>query len=156
MKDKFWNIVPKPPKVIGFIFIVLGILIGVGFGVRDGFDVGRFPKLIQPLGAGLLGLLFGCMVALWILCLGYVYADSRRRAMPAVPWTLIAMMVPNLLGFLFYFALRRPLTSPCPQCGQALHPAQRFCAACGSDKLSSTSGSVPPQVVQAGRDSTAI
>jgi hypothetical protein len=103
-----------------------------------------------------IGLLAGSLVALWILCLGYVYADARRRAMPAVPWTLIAALVPNLLGFLFYFALRRPIMSPCPQCGQPVHPAQRFCATCGFDRLASAPGNTPPQSVYTGLDSSPI
>ncbi len=82
------------------------------------------------LGMGM-GLLAGSLAAIWLLCLGYVYADARRRAMPAVLWTLIALMVPNLLGFLFYFALRRPLASPCPKCGNAIAAEQRFCSWCG-------------------------
>jgi hypothetical protein len=86
------------------------------------------------------------LIAIWILCLGYVYADSRRRAMPAILWTLLAALVPNLLGFLFYFALRRPLVSPCPRCGQPGETG-RFCSACGFDKLSSASGGAPPQAV---------
>jgi hypothetical protein len=76
-------------------------------------------------------LLAGVVIALWILCLGYVNADARRRAMPPILWTLIAAFIPNLLGFLLYFALRRPIALPCPQCGQATIAAQRFCPWCG-------------------------
>jgi hypothetical protein len=81
-------------------------------------------------GTGM-GLFMGTFAALWILCLGYVYADARRRAMPAVLWTLLAALVPNLLGFLFYFALRKSTQSPCPRCGRPVEAGQRFCPSCG-------------------------
>ena len=74
--------------------------------------------LATAIGLGV-GLLVGAFFAFWLLCLGYVYADARRRAMPAVLWVLLAIFIPNLLGFLLYFALRRPLGSPCPNCGQS-------------------------------------
>jgi hypothetical protein len=88
-----------------------------------------------------IGLLTGTLAAIWILCLGYVYADARRRAMPAVLWTLLAALVPNLLGFLFYFALRKPTASQCPQCGQMVETGQRFCSWCGYDRFSSAPAS---------------
>jgi hypothetical protein len=54
--------------------------------------------------------------------------------MPAMPWTFVVILVPNLLGFLLYFILRKPIASPCPQCGQAITPQQRFCSCCGSQQ----------------------
>jgi hypothetical protein len=137
MKRHFWDVVPRPAKAIAFAILGLSVLIGLGVGIAQRLDPVRlWPPL---LGSGT-GLLMGSLVALLVLCLGYVYADARRRSMPAVPWTLIAALVPNLLGFLFYFALRRPLIPPCSQCGQ---PGEigRFCSSCGFDKLSSASGS---------------
>ena len=49
-------------------------------------------------------------MAAWTLCLGYVYADAKRRGMRPVLWTLIAALFPHLFGFLLYFALRQPMT----------------------------------------------
>jgi hypothetical protein len=78
------------------------------------------------------GTFVGCLFAIWVLSLGYVYGDARRRGMPAVLWTLVAFLVPNLLGFLLYFVLRKPLASPCRRCGQAITPEQPFCSWCGN------------------------
>ncbi|MGC1871574.1 MAG: PLDc N-terminal domain-containing protein [Acidobacteriaceae bacterium] len=86
--------------------------------------------LTAAIGLGI-GLVAGTFLAFWLLCLGYVYADSRRRAMPAVLWVLVAIFVPNLLGFLLYFAIRHPLGSPCSNCGQLIAAEQRFCSWCG-------------------------
>lgn len=46
--------------------------------------------------------------------------------MPPILWTLVAALVPNLLGFLFYFAMRKSVAPPCPHCGQALEDGRRF------------------------------
>ena len=131
MKRHFWNIVPRPVKSIAFTIPGLAVLIGlvIGFSQRHAPGLPFSPPLS---GAGA-GLILGVLSGLWVLCLGYVYADARRRAMPSIPWTLIAAFAPNLLGFLFYFALRRPLLRACPRCAQAIYIGQRFCAACGFD-----------------------
>ena len=155
-RRQFWSVVPQRVRFVACAIVCVAVLIGLAVGFREGFDTGQLPIWTQPfVGAGI-GLITGSLVALWILCLGYVYADARRRAMPAVPWTLITALVPNLLGFLFYFALRRPIMSPCPQCGQPVHPAQRFCASCGLDRLASASGNTPPQSVLTGLDSSSV
>jgi hypothetical protein len=90
--------------------------------------VQHHPSAIVYLVAGLAG---GAFVSTWVLCLGYVHADARRRGMPAWLWTLVAAFIPNLLGFLLYFACRRPIATPCPHCGQPNAPGQRFCSWCG-------------------------
>jgi Phospholipase_D-nuclease N-terminal len=140
---QFLSTVPKALRIAACAIVCCAVLIGVVVGITHGHVQGC--RVAGALG-GLLGmgtgLLVGSLAAIWLLCLGYVYADARRRAMPAVHWTLIALLVPNLLGFLFYFALRRPLLPPCTQCGQPGQPG-RFCPSCGFDKLSSTSGSTP-------------
>jgi hypothetical protein len=75
--------------------------------------------------------IFAVFASTWVLCLGWVYADARKRAMPAWLWVAVAACVPNLLGFLIYFACRRPIALPCPHCGQPNGPGQRFCSWCG-------------------------
>jgi hypothetical protein len=155
-RRQFWSVVPQRVRFVACAIVCVAVLGGLAVGFREGFDTGQLPIWSQPFfGAGI-GLVAGGLVAVWILCLGYVYADARRRAMPAIPWTLITALVPNLLGFLFYFALRRPIMSPCPQCGQPVHPAQRFCASCGLDRLASAPGNTPPQSVLTGLDSNPI
>jgi hypothetical protein len=123
----------------------LGLLAGSAAGIVEGPLVqGTHPHAmpaacLAAAGVGG-GLLFGVLSGIWLLCLGYVYGDARRRAMPAIPWTLIAAFVPNLLGFLFYFVMRRPIGSPCPQCGQSMATEQRFCSWCGYQRLSPPEG----------------
>jgi Phospholipase_D-nuclease N-terminal len=143
---QFLSTVPKALRIAACAVVCCAVLIGVVVGITHGHAQGC--RVAGALG-GLLGmgtgLLVGSLAAIWLLCLGYVYADARRRAMPAVLWTLIALLVPNLLGFLFYFALRRPLASPCPKCGHAIAAEQRFCSWCGCETASSPSSQTPLQ-----------
>jgi hypothetical protein len=124
---QFLDVVPKSVKAVAAVIAGGGVLIGLAGTLFSGRDA-SFPVLLPGLGLGLLG---GVVIAIWILGLGYVYADARRRGMPPILWTLIAAFIPNLLGFLLYFALRRPIALPCPQCGQTTTAGQRFCSWCG-------------------------
>ncbi len=145
MNRNFWNVVPRPARTIACALICVAVLIGLVAGAVHGRVVGQCavsPVLQSLVGIGM-GLLAGCFVALWVACLGYVYADARDRGMPPILWTLLAALVPNLLGFLFYFALRRPLLRSCPRCAQAIYIGQRFCAACGLDTFPSGPGASP-------------
>jgi hypothetical protein len=154
MKRQFWNVVPRPAKVTAFTILCLAVLVGLVIGLLQGLH-GGFPVWRTLFGTGA-GLLMGSLVALWAVCLGYVFADARDRGMPPILWALLAALVPNLLGFLFYFALRRPLLLPCPRCGQAIYTGQRFCASCGFDTLSSTSGSAPSPPTYSGLGSNPV
>lgn len=142
----FWSLVPKGVKVAAAVVfacaLIAGPVIGAVQGRADGANSinGMSPVVLaSAIGLGL-GLLIGIFVATWLLCLGYVYSDAGRRAMPAVLWILLAIFIPNLLGFLLYFALRRPLGSPCPSCGQLIAAEQRFCSWCGSQRFAAPSG----------------
>ncbi len=90
------------------------------------------------------GLAMGVFLAVWVLCLGYVYADAKRRAMRPVLWTLIAALFPHLFGFLLYFALRQPMTPRCMKCGQPVTLDQRFCSWCGSAGAGERRGNAGP------------
>ena len=72
----------------------------------------------------------------------YVYRDARRRGMNAALWTLIAVAVPALVGFIIYLLVRgndpdlrcprcagpvQGCDTVCPQCGTRLRPACSNC-----------------------------
>ncbi|MBV9341873.1 MAG: zinc ribbon domain-containing protein, partial [Acidobacteria bacterium] len=78
----------------------------------------------------LLGLLAGIGGGAYVLLLGYVNRDSKRRGMSPVLWTLVALLIPNGVGILLYFVLRQPLQSACPQCGNAVQVEYHFCPRC--------------------------
>ncbi len=77
-----------------------------------------------------LGLLTGGIVAIWALLIGYVNRDAARRNMSRTLWTLVAILVPNGLGFILYFLLRQPAQEPCPRCGALVHSSFNYCPNC--------------------------
>jgi hypothetical protein len=74
----------------------------------------------------------GLLMALYILLVGYVWADAKRRGMNALLWVLLAIFIPNAIGIILYFILRQPLPVPCPSCQTPATKDQAFCAACGT------------------------
>ena len=132
---QFLDVVPKFAKTlasfIGGSAVVIGLVSTLINGRVSAYGA-SFTTLLSIFAPALaISLLAGLVIATWILGLGYVNADARRRAMPPILWTLIAIFIPNLLGFLLYFALRRPIALPCPHCGQPTTAEQRFCSWCG-------------------------
>jgi Phospholipase_D-nuclease N-terminal len=128
---QFLSVVPNPFRLAACVVVCGCVLIGlVGLPQTPGHSTG-----LPAAGVGI-GLLAGSIAGIWVLCLGYVYADARRRAMHPVLWTLIAALIPNLLGFLLYFALRPPVMLPCPGCGRPIATEQRFCSWCGRERAS--------------------
>ena len=53
----------------------------------------------------------------YVLLIGYVNADARRRGMRYVMWTLLAIFLPNSVGVILYFVLRDPMPLRCGKCG---------------------------------------
>jgi hypothetical protein len=89
------------------------------------------PKGLMPL----ISILGGAFFAIFLLMLGYVNADSKRRGMNSTMWTLLVLFIPKAIGFLAYFLLRKPLLVEgipnCPKCGTGIGPGFRYCPKCG-------------------------
>jgi len=137
----FLSIVPQAVKrwalVIAGCVVLIGLLVGYhAANQAANLDAGVRTMSIFA-GAGLFG---GVAIATWLVCLGFVYADARRRAMRPVLWVLVAALFPHLLGFLLYFVLRQAIALPCAHCGQAIPLNQQFCSACGTPQARGTSG----------------
>jgi Double zinc ribbon/Phospholipase_D-nuclease N-terminal len=120
-------IIPPVAKAIAFVvFAVMQIcLLGLVPRYVHGRDVPPMPALV------LISIGGGIVVAIIILMVGYVYADSKRRGMNALLWTLLVIFVPKALGFIAYFLLRKPLLIPCPNCGTEVGADFRYCPKCG-------------------------
>lgn len=89
------------------------------------------PQDVPPLGLRLfLGLFLGALLIVWSLLIGYVNRDSKRRGMNRALWTVIAIFVPNGVGFILYFLLRDPLRDLCPKCGAGVDTGYTFCPKC--------------------------
>ena len=90
----------------------------------------------RAIGLGtLIGLAGGTIAGAWVLLAGYVYADAVRRGMPPIPWTALVVFIPNCVGFVLYFLLRKPMLHPCPSCGRGVAPGAAFCPRCGQPQM---------------------
>ena len=77
----------------------------------------------------------GLFAVAYVLLAGYVYADASQRGMSAIAWTALSVLVPNAIGFVLYFVLRKPIVHPCPNCGCGVAQGAAFCSRCGQSQL---------------------
>ena len=95
------------------------------------FNVGLRHETTPPAPVrALIGVLAGVAAGIFLLFVGYVNRDAKRRGMSPLLWTLVVFLIPNALGFILYFVLRQPLQSACPQCGTPVQPGFSFCPRC--------------------------
>jgi len=113
------------PEFGWFLAFGLGIcgLIGV-------FAAARHDRTMPHAAAPFLALLCAVVVICWVLLLTYVNRDAARRGMSPTLWTLICLFVPNLIGFILYFILRKPLPKECPSCGFIVNDSFKYCPRC--------------------------
>jgi len=105
---------------LGFLSMVVVMVVLVGR------DQNAPPVAVR----WLLGIITGAVLGCYIVLIGYVNRDAGRRGMSRLLWTLIAVFVPNGLGIVLYFVLRKPRTTSCPQCGAMVEPGFGFCPKC--------------------------
>ena len=117
-----FGLVPGPAKILAALaFVFFFSEISNGYGAS---------------GPGILiGLVGGTLAGAYFLLAGYVYADAVRRGMPPIPWTALAVLIPNCVGFVLYFLLRKPILHPCPSCGRGVAPDAAFCPRCGQPQM---------------------
>jgi hypothetical protein len=113
------------PEFGWFLAFTLGICTVIGLFFAAAHDRGMPHPMIPVVLA-----LGGGFVVCWVLLLSYVNRDAARRGMSPTLWTLISMFVPNLIGFILYFMLRKPLPTQCPGCGFTVNDSFRFCPRC--------------------------
>jgi hypothetical protein len=110
----------------------------VYFGFSQGRSVLASRGFLSTMPEALwFGLTFGVFTAAFFLVLGYIYGDAKRRQMPAVVWVIAAFLIPNLIGIILYFLVRRPLLGPCSSCGKPIQAGGAFCSKCGCPQGSS-------------------
>ncbi len=117
-----FGLIPAPAKIVAVLAFVVFF-----FGVRGEYRASSFGILI--------GLAGGTLAAAYFLLAGYVYRDAVRRGMPPIPWTALAVVIPNCVGFVLYFVLRKPMLHPCPGCGRGVAPGDAFCPRCGQPQM---------------------
>jgi Phospholipase_D-nuclease N-terminal/zinc-ribbon domain len=136
---RFLNTVPKTVQLWASVLVGCALLVGLVVGSKTP-DQGAVLRTMSAYGSA--ALVLGIVLAIWLLCLGFVFADARRRDMRSVLWVLVAALFPHLLGFLLYFVMRHPIAATCTHCGMTVSNYQRFCSWCGTAQfpLNSTKG----------------
>ena len=117
-----FGLIPVPAKIVAALAFVLFY-----FGVLEEHRASALATLI--------GLAGGTLAAAYFLLAGHVYTDAVRRGMPPIPWTALAVLIPNCVGFVLYFLLRKPIHHPCPNCGRGVAPDAAFCPRCGQPQM---------------------
>jgi len=118
--DEIRIFAPWAYYVFGLVFVTITVL---------------FASLVDMKEHGLplrclLGAIAGTALGCYAVLIGYVNQDAGRRNMSRILWTLVAIFVPNGLGILLYFVLRKPLGAHCPQCNAVVDPSFSFCPCC--------------------------
>ena len=121
---------------------VLALIIGIGVNVHN-FKTGGptfpgdadFPHDAALSTLALAGVitLCGLTFSAFLLMLGYVYRDAKRRGMHAGLWTLLVLILSPaylLIGLIIYLLVREPLPYACPQCATTVNARFNFCPNC--------------------------
>ena len=123
------KVIPKTARIIaGFAYVATLAFWILMFTFSHDPGLQGIPMVAKIALVFLPGLLLVC----YVLLIGYVNGDARRRGMRYVMWTLLVMCIPNAIGVILYFILRDPLLEPCPSCSQIVRPGFTFCPHCGS------------------------
>jgi hypothetical protein len=98
----------------------------------------RMPR-VAPLGwvETIFIVQFHLMFFAWVVLIGYIYADARRRGMRYIMWTLLSIFLLYFIGPILYFVLRDPLLIHCPKCSIRCRSTYVFCPGCGTELLPS-------------------
>jgi len=120
-----FHLIPAAAKIFAaFVFLAIVAFFFCFFDEHNTIGLGT------AIGVGI-----GTIAGTFILLAGYVYADSSRRGMPPIPWTALALLIPNGVGFVLYFLLRKPILHPCSNCGCGVAQDAIFCSRCGQSQL---------------------
>ena len=84
-----FGFIPGPAKIVAALAFVVFF-----FGVIEEHRASGLATLI--------GLAGGTLAGAYFLLAGYVYVDAVRRSMPSIPWTALAVLIPNCVGFVLY------------------------------------------------------
>jgi hypothetical protein len=117
-------------KVISAPVWALAVTLGLGVAALFWMTV-VVPGGIRPAGMLIVGLI-AAVVSIYVLIISYIAEDARRRGMPVLMWTLLAIFIPSAIGIILYFILRRPLLRACSKCGTPADATFTFCPSCGA------------------------
>jgi hypothetical protein len=113
-----WSVAAAALSFVGVLYLFM-------------FVVPQHEHHQAPFGLHLyFSLSWSALSALYMLMVGYITRDSRRRAMHARLWIIVCLVLPGGIGAVLYFLLRRPVITPCPACGTRVQTEFHFCPQC--------------------------
>lgn len=136
------RIVPKWLVWTCVALTLLAVVIGVAVNL-DGIKTGgaifpgdeslRHDPLLSTFG--LIGTILAAslFVSIFLLTLGWVYRDAKRRGMNGALWTLLVLILAPMylfIGLIIYLLVREPLPYTCPHCAASVWARFNFCPNC--------------------------
>jgi len=133
------KIIPRPARIIAVVAALLVPFAALSFVVVVRMQPTHGSLAWVPFAA-LAGVAVMLMLSVYVLLVGYIVGDARRRGMRPLLWALLAIFIPNAIGIILYFILRDPLLQHCSKCGSAAQASFTFCAVCGEALLRTCPG----------------
>lgn len=127
-----WALVPTGARWIAVLVALAFAALMAAIFLLPLIVEGEYKALLFVVPIFLLTLIGGAGMAVYVLLVGYVYGDARRRGMNQVLWTLLAIFIPSAVGVILYFILRDPVPIPCPSCATPAYKGHAYCASCGA------------------------
>jgi Double zinc ribbon len=115
----WWSVVLAIAAFAGMQYILFG-RVAHGPGPQRSFGPMHF----------LMAYSWGTLVASYVLLIGYVSRDVKRRNMQPGLWMLMVVLMPGGIGAVVYFLLRQPILSRCPHCSTEIAASYHFCPQC--------------------------
>lgn len=123
------KVIPRPARIVAIVAALVVpclVLVFVFLNKTHGDSAWAWILFVA-----LIGLSIMLTASTFILLIGYIAGDARRRGMRPVLWVLLAIFIPNAIGIILYFILREPLLQHCPKCGAGSKSSFTFCSVCG-------------------------
>jgi len=130
--EEEWALVPSGARWIAVLVALAMTALMASLFLLPLIVEHEYKGLLFVFPVFLLSLIGAAMLGVYVLLVGYVYGDARRRGMNQVMWTLLAVFVPSAVGIILYFILRDPVPVPCPSCGTPARKGHAYCASCGA------------------------
>ena len=122
------NLIPRAAWAIAVVFYLF--FVGLAWLVLIPSD--DTLSLWPVVGKAAFAVIIPLFLMAWVLLIGYVNGDARRRGMRHVLWTLLAIFIPNAIGIILYFIMRDPPMRGCTKCGRRVRGGFEFCPGCGT------------------------
>ena len=130
--DREWVVVPVPARwIAALLFLAIAAFMASIFLLPLVVER-EYHGLLFVIPVYLASLIGAVFLAIYVLLIGYVFADALRRGMNHVLWTLLAIFIPSGVGVILYFILRDPIPVPCPVCARPARKGYAYCASCGA------------------------